>query len=101
MQVKWFRRAVGMLDDALAYSFQEFDERTARRFYDNIRRYESLLSDNPQLGKVEPLLTHRKKEYRSIVVHESYKLIYYVGKTSIYVIALWNCKQNPRKLAKL
>lgn len=98
MQVKWYKRAAKMLDEALEYAVDVFGENTARKFYDRVKHYDSLLADNPYIGKIEPLLAHRKREYRSIVVHDCFKLIYYVVKDCVCIIALWNCRRNPRRL---
>ena len=78
MQVKWDKRALRRLDNATSYGFQKFGEVESIRFYQKIRSYDSLLAEHPRMGKVEPLLIERCFEYRSLVVHEHYKLIYYI-----------------------
>jgi len=100
MQVKWYKRATKMLDSALKYALDNFGELAAIRFYGRIKHFEALLAANPQIGRIEPLLSHRKREYRSIVVHDCFKLIYYIGSDSICIIALWNCRQNPNRLGR-
>lgn len=81
MQIKWYKRAINMLDAAIGYSSNMFGEVIALKFYQQVKHCAYLLESNPLLGKREPLLVHRKREYRSLVVHENYKLIYYVGNT--------------------
>lgn len=89
-----------MLDDIVGYSANTFGEAAAINIYERVKHCAYLLESNPLLGKREPLLAHRKREYRSLVVHESYKLIYYVGNNYISIAAIWNCKRNPKKLAR-
>ena len=102
MQVKWDKRAMKRLDKATEYGLYKFGEITSVRFYQKIRSYDSLLAEHPRLGKVEPLLIGRRFEYRSLVVHEYYKLIYYINeaKGRIVVADFWDVRQEPQLLAE-
>lgn len=102
MQVKWDKRAMKRLDKATEYGLYKFGEITSIRFYQKIRSYDSLLAEHPRLGKVEPLLICRRFEYRSLVVHEHYKLIYYINevKGRIVVADFWDVRQEPQHLAE-
>ena len=102
MQVKWDKRALKRLDKATEYGLYKFGEITSIRFYQKIRSYDSLLAEHPRLGKVEPLLIGRRFEYRSLVVHEHYKLIYYINevKGRIVVSDFWDVRQEPQHLAE-
>lgn len=102
MQVKWDKRAMKRLDKATEYGLYKFGEITSIRFYQKIRSYDSLLAEHPRLGKVEPLLIGRRFEYRSLVVHEYYKLIYYINevKSRIVVSDFWDVRQEPQHLAE-
>ena len=61
--------------------------------------YEPLLAANPRLGITEPLLAGRKREYRSIVVHKLFKLVYYVKDETLYIAALWDTRREPHAQA--
>ena len=102
MQVKWDKRAMKRLDKATEYGLYKFGEITSIRFYQKIHSYDSLLAEHPRLGKVEPLLIGRRFEYRSLVVHEHYKLIYYINevKSRIVVSDFWDVRQEPQLLAE-
>ena len=102
MQVKWDKRAMKRLDKATEYGLYKFGEITSIRFYQKIRSYDSLLAEHPRLGKVEPLLIGRRFEYRSLVVHEYYKLIYYINevKSRIVVADFWDVRQEAQHLAE-
>ena len=102
MQVKWDKRAMKRLDKATEYGLYKFGEITSIRFYQKIRSYDSLLAEHPRLGKVEPLLIGRRFEYRSLVVHEHYKLIYYINevKSRIVVSDFWDVRQEPQHLTE-
>ena len=102
MQVKWDKRALKRLDKATEYGLYKFGEITSVRFYQKIRSYDSLLAEHPRMGKIEPLLIGRRFEYRSLVVHEYYKLIYYINevKSRIVVSDFWDVRQEPQHLAE-
>lgn len=100
MQVKWTKSAQRRLDKATEYGLRKFGEITTVRFYQKIRSYDALLAENPRMGKVEPLLTGRRFEYRSLVVHEHYKLVYYICENSgvIYITNLFDTRREPQAL---
>lgn len=52
------------------------------------------------MGKVEPLLVGRAYEYRSLVVHEHFKMIYRVDDACdiIYIIDFRDVRQEPQTL---
>ena len=100
MQVKWDKRALKRLEKATDYGLYKFGEITSVRFYQKIRSYDSLLTEHPRMGKIEPLLIGRRFEYRSLVVHEFFKLIYYINevKDRIVVADLWDVRKEPRSM---
>ncbi len=99
MQVTWNKKALTQLDAVMKYGRQEFGERTTQRLYARIMSYEPLLAANPRLGITEPLLAGRKREYRSIVVHKLFKLVYYVKDETLYIAALWDTRREPHAQA--
>ena len=99
MQVTWNKKALTQLDAVMKYGIREFGERTAQRLYERIMSYEPLLAANPRLGVEEPLLAGRKRQYRSLVVHKLFKLVYYVKNNTLYIAALWDTRREPRTQA--
>ena len=95
MQVTWNKKALTQLDAVMKYGIREFGERTAQRLYARIMSYEPLLAANPRLGVEEPLLAGRKRQYRSLVVHKLFKLVYYVKNDTLYIAALWDTRREP------
>ena len=95
----WNKKALNQLDAVMAYGRQEFGERAVQRLYTRIMSYEPLLAANPRLGIAEPLLTGRKRAYRSIVVHKLFKLVYYVKGDILHIAALWDTRREPRTQA--
>lgn len=91
----WNKKALTQLDAVMKYGIREFGERTAQRLYARIMSYEPLLAANPRLGVEEPLLAGRKRQYRSLVVHKLFKLVYYVKDDTLYIAALWDTRREP------
>ena len=59
------------------------------------------LAKFPLIGKVEPLLQGRSLQFRSLVIHEHYKLIYHYDETAetLRIAALWDTRREPRAQA--
>jgi len=55
------------------------------------------LGTNPQMGTVEPLLTHKKFHYRFLVVW-SYKIIYRTTSDKVIISRVFHTSRNPKKL---
>ena len=99
MIIRWSYKAQKQQDAVAEYIFKEFGALSVREFYQKIDKIENELVEFPEMGKLEPLLAHRKKKYRSIVVTKKNKLIYTVDKDCICVHALWNTKREPKAQA--
>lgn len=101
MQVIWRKRANEELRTILHYGQEVFGEQIMKRFYDQINWCETLISSNPSMGVVEPLLAHRRTMYRSLVVHKHYKLIYWVDEKRevLYISDFWDTRCAPASLA--
>lgn len=98
LQIVWKKRATMQLNNIVAYGLVAFGEKAAKKFYQQIKQYDTLLGKHPHLGQIEPILTLRRQEYRSIVVHEHYKLVYYIDRQYLYITALWDTRREPKQL---
>ena len=78
---------------------QRFGKQAAEKTHARIMQALHLLAANPRLGKEEPLLAGRKREYRSLVVHKLFKLVYYVKDDTLRIAALWDTRREPRAQA--
>lgn len=100
MQIDWSRKALRELDIVIERCEEEFGTRVALRFYLTITDFEVCLSDNPSLGFPEPLLAERSRNYRSLLIHKHFKLVYYIAKDAIKIADLWDTRRDPDKLKK-
>ena len=99
MMVRWSYKAQKQQDAIANYIYKEFGSIALREFYQKIDDVESELLTCPEMGKLEPLLKHRTRAYRSIVLNKRSKLIYTIEKDYIYISALWDTRREPKAQA--
>jgi len=99
MIIRWSYKAQKQQDSAADYILKEFGAPALRKFYQKIDEIEAKLIEFPELGKLEPLLKHRKKAYRSIVLTKKNKLVYTIENDCICVNALWDTRREPKNQA--
>ena len=100
MIIRWSRKAQTQQNQVAEYIYNEFGEKALRDFYIKLDKIETELLSFPELGKVEPLLAHRSRVYRSIVVTKKNKLVYSIEADCIYVSSIWDTRREPKKQAK-
>ena len=100
MNVVWHAQAEEALVNAAVYIQNHFGKRFREKFVGSVRQTEHALRLNPYLGKLEPLLMNRVREYRSIVVGTLNKIIYYVDSDVIYIADFWDVRREPKTLAE-
>mgnify|MGYP001777178267 CR=1 FL=1 len=99
MKVIVQKAAARQISRVYTYGEQHFGKQAAEKTHARIMEALRLLAANPRLGITEPLLAGRKREYRSIVVHKLFKLVYYVKDETLYIAALWDTRREPRTQA--
>ena len=101
MQVIWNKKALSQLDRTLEYGERVFGTTAMQRFYARVMSYVPLLASNPYMGAVEPLMAGRKAQYRSMVIHKHFKLVYRIDeqRRTIRIAALWDTRREPRRQA--
>ncbi len=97
VKIIWTRRAFAQLEKAVTYIKEESSTHQATLVLDKMLDSISGLIEFPQRGAIEPLLRHKKTEYRYLVVF-SYKVIYRVDKEKVVISRVFNTKQSPKKL---
>ena len=98
MKVLWTVFAESQLDGIYDY-VQTQNTWAAVEIYNDIIDESAMLAHFPLMGAIEPLLSEFPEEYRSLIVRRNYKVVYYIdGKTTIYVVAVFDCRQSPEKL---
>ena len=100
MKVSWSKRAGKSLNNTASYIHKAFGENAKFNFIQEIQHITNLLESNPYAGKTEPLLLHKRKAYRSIVLSRQNKIIHYLNKNTIRIAAFWDTRREPKKLTE-
>lgn len=96
-QVIWTKKASGQFERAVKYIFEEQGFYYADIVREKILQTTALLEGQPQMGTIESLLSHKKSEYRFLLVW-SYKIIYRTAKDKVIISRVFHTSRNPKKL---
>jgi plasmid stabilization system protein ParE len=96
-KVVWTKTALDQLQRIVKYISEERGDSYAKTVGTRIIERTEQLEDFPGLGPKEPLLKHKKSEYRYLVVW-GYKIIYRLSKDRITISRIFHAAQNPNKL---
>ena len=96
-EVIWTKKASGQFERAIKYIFKEQGFYYADIVREKILQTTALLEGQPQMGTIEPLLTHKKSKYRFILVW-SYKIIYRTTKDKVIISRVFHTSRSPKKL---
>lgn len=102
MQIIIRATARRQLDIAIEQGEQKFGVTVATKFYNRFMEYAKRLSTNSELGFPEPLLAERRRKYRSLMINEHFKLVYYYDevKDTLFIIDLWDTRREPQSLSR-
>lgn len=92
-QIVWNKRASKQVAELQNYLQREFGEKTAQTFTYRIFKFLELLSKYPQIGTLE----NPEKDIRGFLLHRHTTILYKQQKETIYVLALFDNRQNPQK----
>ncbi|MCG3165318.1 MAG: hypothetical protein POELPBGB_01080 [Bacteroidia bacterium] len=98
-QVIWTKLATEQFERAVKYIQTEQGTFYATLVLNKIIEATRNLQQFPEIGPVEPLLQHKKSEYRYLVVW-SYKIIYRLGKNKVVISRVFHTSQKPTKIFK-
>ena len=96
-EVIWTKLSTNQLERAVKYIQKEQGTFYAKLVLNKILDSVIRLENHPKIGQVEPLLKHKKSEYRYLVVW-SYKIIYRVGLHKVVISRVFHTSQKPSKL---
>ena len=97
VEVIWTKKAFGQLERAIKYIRVEQGLSYAEIVLNKILQTTELLENSPKMGTIEPLLVHKKSEYRFLVVW-SYKIIYRTLKNKVVISRVFHTSRNPKRL---
>jgi len=87
--------------EKIYYFLQSQNVNAAIHIHNHILDEIEKLKNFPQIAAIEPELLGLSHIYRSLVVRKRYKVVYYIKKNIIHISAIFDCRQDPRKLQDL
>ena len=96
-EVIWTKKAYGQFERAIKYIEQEQGSSYAQTVLTKVLSTTNLLSTSPKMGTIEPLLEHKKFEYRFFVIW-SYKIIYRTTPNKAIISRVFHTSRSPEKL---
>ena len=99
MKVSWSKRAGDAVVRTSVYILDKFGPKASEDFLQEVQHVSDLLESNPCLGPVEPLLAQRSKPYRSVVLNQLNKIVYYIMDDTIRISAFWDTRREPKAQA--
>lgn len=102
MIYEWKKSAKNELAKAIRYCAKVFGKKVAEKFLDSVDHQVSLLINNPFMGMRVPELDTPRRQFRTLLVHKHFELVYYVDekKQILYIISLWDVRREPAKLIR-
>lgn len=100
MIVNWSDYAQFEFLKTLDYVEEHFGEQTRNKLFNSVNDTNDTLMRNPFAGRKEPLLENDLIQYRSILVSDINRIIYFVDKGNVNVVDFWDMRRDPDFLAK-
>ncbi|MCL2246036.1 MAG: type II toxin-antitoxin system RelE/ParE family toxin [Lentimicrobiaceae bacterium] len=98
MIIKWYIEAAGDLDKIYDY-YMTKSPRAAAELYNKILDAVEILKTQPSVAPIEQILFGCSEDYRSLVVG-NYKIVYFVKDEFVFIVQIFDCRQNPIKLKR-
>ena len=99
LNIQWATEAQEKWRETASYIRREWGVNALRKFKEKTEECQDQLEDFSALGKIEPLLVGRNTLYRSLVLTEQNKIIYYVEENIIYIVDIWDTRREPKAQA--
>lgn len=100
MKVQTSDFALQRIHETASYIQREFGKQYRGDFMQKVREAKRLLTANPHLGPIEPMLVDRATTYRSVVVARQNKMVYRITDDRIEIVDFWDVRREPKELAK-
>ncbi len=99
-EVTWTARATKDLEKITKFYSKLYGHSKARQIVTELRQSTEILEcqnvDTSQIGAVDDTFTHLRRNYRKLIEHHC-KITYREGKTKIYIVRVFDTRQNPKK----
>ena len=99
MGIIWLPLAEKALEAIFSF-YEEKSIQVAQKIMNDILQATDQLSKHPEMAAIESMLQERQEIFRSLIVRQTYKVVYYIDETAIYIVDVWDCRQSSKKLKK-
>ena len=99
MKVVWSKQAGKSMRQISSYIKKRFGLRAKETFLSEVTDIVSSLENNPYIGKRDPYMEGNPVEYRCMFVNRLSKMVYYVDKNNVYVVAFCDARRDPESIA--
>jgi len=99
MEIMWQPKAEQRLKEIYSF-YREKSRSAANKLLVDIKNAVFPLAQFPQMAALEPYLSDLPVSFRSLVVRDNYKIIYFIDedKDIINIVTIWDCRQDDKKL---
>ena len=97
MKLKWTIPAAMQLENIYHFYSQKSIEAATNIYNDIIDEADGLIQF-PEMAAVEPILIDYTHIYRSLIVRKLFKVVYRIEGETIFIVAVFDCRQDPQKL---
>ena len=101
MEVYISDRALHSMQCIYDLFYQWAGYRSAEHILNAIENGYKQLALFPYMGPVESTLQAENKHYRSLVIHSHYKIIYTIQGDRIYIMDIWDCRQDDKRMKEI
>lgn len=99
MEVVVSEFAMGSLKDIFDFYVETAGIAIARKITNRLFNQATQLDSAGYLGTKEPLLAHKKIDYRFYLL-DPHKIIFYHTKDTIFIVDFFDTRQDPKKLKR-
>jgi plasmid stabilization system protein ParE len=99
VKIIWLPKAKERVKEIHSF-YKEKSKTAADNLKKDIKSSTIPLSNFPQMGTLEPILSDLSESFRSLVVRNNYKIVYFIDeeKEIVYIVTVWDCRQDNKKL---
>jgi plasmid stabilization system protein ParE len=100
IKIIWTKRASNDLEKITKFNKEIFGAEKAFEISRNLIQVPSILKnstiDYTKIGQIDDSFIHLKREYRKLITNY-YKITFRISKENIYLIRVFDTRQNPTK----
>ena len=100
MRLEVSKRAQCQWLKILVYYNEAGGEKAATKLHQKYLQKQERLLKFPESGTPEALLRDRKIHYRSVIINDYYKMVYYIKGDVLRIAAFWDMRMHPDNLRK-